>query len=176
MGGLYNGDPSIRVNEHHGADWSMAGPLFAIGEAGYQVNGLPGDRGLIGNCKAGFWYDDHQYTDFTTVARGFTPRVSRGNWGVYGLFDQVLVRLGEAGTYRGFGVTGSVLVSPDQSISQMPFFSTAGFLVRGLFPSRRRMTAGGHCRGVTPARSVTRFCRSISWLRTTRWREQSDGR
>ncbi|PYN89375.1 MAG: hypothetical protein DMD89_35090 [Candidatus Rokuibacteriota bacterium] len=136
MAGLYNGDPSIGENKHHGADWSMAGPLFAIGEAGYQVNGLPGERGLIGNYRAGFWYDDSQFTDFTTVARGFTPRVARGNWGVYGLFDQVLVRFSEAGSYRGFGITGSMLVSPDQSVSQMPFFSTAGFLVRGFFPSR----------------------------------------
>src|SRR5438034_1825113 len=136
MGGEGNGDMCLPANKHHRADWSMAGPLFAIGEAGYQVNGLPGERGLIGNYRAGFWYDDSQFTDFTTVARGVTPRVSRGNWGVYGLFDQVLVRFGEAGSYRGFGITGSVLVSPDQSVSQMPFFSTAGFLVRGLFPSR----------------------------------------
>ena len=28
------------------------------------------------------------------------------------------------------------MVSPDQSVSQMPFFSTAGFLVRGFFQSR----------------------------------------
>src|SRR5262249_32643110 len=33
-------------------------------------------------------------------------------------------------------VTASVLVSPDQSISQMPVFATAGILVRGIFPSR----------------------------------------
>jgi porin len=136
MGGLYNGDPSIRANKHHGADWSMDGPLFAIGEAGYQVNGLPGDQGLLGNYKAGFWYDDSEYIDFNTVARGLTPRLSRGNWGFYGLFDQALVRFGGPGSNRGFGVTGSVLVSPDQSVSQMPFFATAGCLVRGLFPSR----------------------------------------
>jgi porin len=135
-GGLYNGDPSIRDNKHHGLDWSMDGPLFAIGEAGYQVNGLPGDEGLIGNYKGGFWYDDSQFTNFNTVARGQAPGVTRGNWGFYGLFDQMLVRFGEPGTNRGFGVTGSVLVSPDQSVSQMPFFYTAGFLVRGLFPSR----------------------------------------
>ena len=136
MGGLYNGDPSIRANKHHGADFSMDGPLFAIGEVGYQFNGLPGDQGLLGNYKAGFWYDDSQYTDFTTVARGRTPNVSRGNWGLYGLFDQVLVRFGEPGSNRGFGITGSVLVSPDQSVSQMPFFSTAGVVVRGAFASR----------------------------------------
>jgi len=136
MGGLYNGDPSIRANKHHGADWSMNGPLFTIGEAGYQVNGLPGDRGLIGNYEVGFWYDDSQYTDFNTVARERAPGVARGNWGFYGLFDQVLVQFGGPGSNRGFGITGSVLVSPDQSISQLPFFGTAGFLVRGLSPSR----------------------------------------
>src|SRR6266567_5213920 len=61
---------------------------------------------------------------------------SRGNWGLYGLFDQVLVQFGERGSNRGFGITGSFMVSPDQSVSQMRFFSTAGVLVRGLFPSR----------------------------------------
>ena len=48
-GGVYNGDSSIRHNRHHGLDWSMDGPPFAIGEAGYQRNGLPGDHGPIGN-------------------------------------------------------------------------------------------------------------------------------
>ena len=76
MGGLYNGDASIRANTHHGADWSMDGPLFAIGEAAYQINGLPGDVGSLGNYKAGFWYDDHQYTDFNTVARSTPARLS----------------------------------------------------------------------------------------------------
>jgi porin len=136
MGGAYNGDTSIRDNKQHGVDWSMDGPLFTIGEAGYQLNSLPDDQGLLGNYKAGLWYDDSRYLDFNTAERGRSPRVSRGNWGFYGLFDQVLVRLGEPGSNRGFGVTGSVLVSPDQSVSQMPFFATGGFLVRGLFPSR----------------------------------------
>jgi porin len=136
QGGWYNGDPSIRDNKHHGLDWSMDGPLFAIGEAGYQRNGLPGDQGLIGNYKVGGWYDDSQLTDFKTVARSHAPGVTRGNWGFYSLFDQMLVRFDEPGSNRGFGVTGSVLISPDQSVSQMPFFYTAGFLVRGLFPSR----------------------------------------
>ena len=32
LGGVYNGDPSIRDNDRHGVDFSMSGPLFAIGE------------------------------------------------------------------------------------------------------------------------------------------------
>jgi porin len=142
MGGLYNGDPSIHANKHHGLDWSMDGPLFAIGEIGYQRNGLPNDQGRTGNYKAGFWYDNSQFTDFNTVARGHAPGLTRGEWGYYGLFDQVLFRFGEPGDHRGFGVTGSILIAPDQSVSQMPFFSNAGFLVRGLFPSRRTDATG----------------------------------
>jgi carbohydrate-selective porin OprB len=86
----------------------------------------------------GAGYDDHQFTDFKTVGRGHATSSTRGNWGVYGLFDQILVRFGEPGSNRGFCVTGSALISPDQSVSQIPFFSTVGFLVRGLFPSRPR--------------------------------------
>jgi porin len=135
MGGVYNGDPSIRGNSNHGLDFSMDGPLFAIGEIAYQPNSLQGDRGLIGNYKAGFWYDNSRYTDFNTGA------VNRGNWGFYTLFDQVLVKFGERG-HRGFGIAGSFLVSPDQSISQMPYFFTAALVTRGIFSSRPRDIVG----------------------------------
>jgi hypothetical protein len=66
MGGVYNGDPSIRDNDKHGVDFSMDGPVFAIGEIAYQPNSMPGDRGLIGNYKAGFWYDNSRFSDFNT--------------------------------------------------------------------------------------------------------------
>jgi porin len=136
MGGVYNGDPSIRDNSNHGVDFSMDGPLFAIAEIAYQPNSLAGDRGLLGNYKAGFWYDNSLFTDFNT------SEFERGNWGFYTLFDQVLVRFGEQGSYRGFGITGSFLVSPDQSISQMPYFFTAALLTRGIFASRPRDVIG----------------------------------
>jgi porin len=136
MGGVYNGDPSIRSNDHNGADFSMDGPAFAIGEIAYQPNSLPGDHGLIGNYKAGFWYDNSLYSDFNTGA------VNRGNWGFYGMFDQVLVRFGEPASHRGFGVAGSFLTSPDQSISQMPYFFTAALVTRGIVPSRPRDIIG----------------------------------
>src|SRR6476660_88985 len=130
MGGVYNGDPSIRDNSDHGVDFSMDGPLFAIEEIAYQPNSLPGDRGLIGNYKAGFWYDNSLFSDFNT------GEFERGNWGFYTLFDQVLVRFGEQGSHRGFGIAGSFLMSPDQSISEMPYFFTAALVTRGIFPSR----------------------------------------
>ncbi len=136
MGGVYNGDPSIRSNDKHGVDFSLDGPLFAIVEIAYQPNSMPGDRGLIGNYKAGFWYDNSRFADFNT------GEFDRGNWGFYILFDQVLVRFGEQESHRGFGIAGSFLVSPDQSVSQMPYFFTAALVTRGIFPSRPVDVAG----------------------------------
>lgn len=142
MSGIYNGDPLIRKIDNNGADLSMNGPAFVINEIGYQLNGLPGESQLLGNYKAGFWYDDSSFTDFRTVGPGMNSSTKRGNWGFYGLFDQVLVPFGEAGSNRGFGVFGSFLAAPDESISQLPYFFTAGVACRGIFDSRPRDTAG----------------------------------
>jgi porin len=142
MSGIYNGDPLIRNIDNNGADFSMNGPAFVINEIGYQLNGLPGESRLLGNYKVGFWYDDSSFTDFRTVGSGMRSENTRGNWGSYGLFDQVLVPFGQAESNRGFGIFGSVLVAPDESISQLPYFFTAGVACRGLFDSRPRDTAG----------------------------------
>ena len=136
MGGAYNGDEDTLRPEEHGVDFSMNGPLFAIMETGFHLNGLPGDQGLLGNYKAGIWYDNHQYTEFKSSNQ------KRGNWGFYGLFDQLLIPFGGQGSNRGFGVTGSALISPDQSVSQMPYFFTLGLVARGIFPSRPTDVAG----------------------------------
>ncbi|HXI71271.1 MAG TPA: carbohydrate porin [Verrucomicrobiae bacterium] len=142
MGGVYNGDPSLRDIDHNGADMSMNGPVFVIGEAGYQLNGLPGDSRRLGNYKAGFWYDNSEFTDYNSVGHAQPPGTKRGNWGVYTLFDQVLVPFGEPASNRGFGVFGSFLASPDESVSQMPYFFTAGVASRGMFESRPIDVAG----------------------------------
>jgi porin len=135
MAGVYNGDTTIRANKYHGVNLSLNGPAFVIGEAGYQINGLPGDSQLLGNYKLGGWYDDALLTDFESGAR------KRGSWGLYGLFDQVLVPFGSPGSNRGFGVFGSVTGAPDSRIQQLPLFFTAGVSARGLFDARPRDAA-----------------------------------
>lgn len=142
MGGVYNGDTSIRHISHNGADFSLDGPVFAIGEAGYELNGMPGDPPYLGNYKVGGWYDDSHYTDFRTVGLIGPSTTRRGNWGLYTLFDQVLIPFGDPGANRGFGIFGSALVSPDQSVSQLPYFFTAGVAGRGIFATRPRDVAG----------------------------------
>ncbi len=142
MGGIYNGDPSIRDIDHNGADMSMNGPVFVIGEAGYQLNGLPGDSHRLGNYKVGFWYDNSEFTDYNSVGFAQPAGTKRGNWGLYTLFDQVLFPFGEPGSNRGFGIFGSFLVSPNESVSQMPYFFTAGVASRGIFEARPIDVAG----------------------------------
>jgi porin len=78
----------MRDNKSHGVDLSLKGPVFAIDEVGYQINGLTGDSQRLGNYKLGGWYDNARLTDFESGAR------KRRSWGVYGLFDQVLVPFG----------------------------------------------------------------------------------
>jgi hypothetical protein len=33
-----------------------------MGEVGFKLNGLPGDSDLLGNYKAGAWYDNTEET------------------------------------------------------------------------------------------------------------------
>jgi porin len=151
-GGLYNGDIEHTHELHyHGLNWSMHGPLFAIGEAVYQVNQLKEDAGLPGNYKFGMWYDGHSYQDFGTQVlganapgAGFVSRVRDGNFGFYGLFDQALIRFGspDEKILRGIGVTACVQAAPLQDRSQMPLFFEAAILARGIFPQRPRDVAG----------------------------------
>jgi carbohydrate-selective porin OprB/predicted NBD/HSP70 family sugar kinase len=142
MGGIYNGDPAIRNIDHNGADMSMNGPVFVMGEAGYQLNGLPGDSRRLGDYKVGFWYDNSEFTDYKTVGYAQPSETKRGNWGCYTLFDQILVPFGEPTSNRGFGVFGSFLISPNESVSQLPYYFTAGFACRGMFESRPIDTVG----------------------------------
>jgi porin len=136
MLGAYNGDSSIRSNTHHGVDLSLNGPVFMIGEAGLRINGLPGDKGLYGNYKIGCWFDNSTATEFGSRA------IQRGSSGAYGLFDQVLLPFGAAGSKRGFGTFGSVLFSNDPSVAQLPFFFTGGFAALGVFPDRPTDSCG----------------------------------
>ena len=135
MTGVYNGDPRVRENKYHGVNLSLHGPLFTISEAGYQVNGLPGDTQRLGNYKLGAWYDNATLTDFESGAS------ERGSSGFYGLFDQVLVPWGRPGSNRGLGVFGSVTVAPDSSVQQLPVFVTAGVSARGMLDARPRDAA-----------------------------------
>ena len=131
MAGVYNGDPDVRGNAYNGANLTMNGPVYVMGEACYQLNGLPGDGCYLGDYKAGFWYDNSEFTDYDTVGFGTLAGTKRGSWGLYALFDQIVLPIGDPDIGRGVGIFGSLIVTPDEARAQMPWFFTAGVVCRG---------------------------------------------
>ena len=148
MAGVYNGDPTLGANDKHGVDWTMRGPLFAIGEVGVHLNQGPLAAGLPGNYKVGGYYlagkvpDLHRDVNGGSIAlSGLSPQMHGGNGGFYILLDQMIYRDGDAGSLRGLTPFMSVVVAPDSSVNTMPFFANGGLVYRGLFASRPHDTA-----------------------------------
>jgi porin len=148
MAGVYNGDPTLGDNDKHGVDWTMRGPLFAIGEIGVHLNQEPLATGLPGNYKIGGYYlagkvpDQHRDIDGGSIAlTGLSPQMHSGNGGFYILLDQMIYRDGGVGSRRGLTSFVSLVVAPDSSVNTMPVFANGGLVYRGLFPSRPHDTA-----------------------------------
>jgi porin len=143
MAGVYNGDPTLGANDKHGVDWTMRGPLFAIGEVGVHLNQGPLAGGLPGNYKVGGYYlagkvpDQHRDVNGGSIAlSGLSPQMHSGNGGFYVLLDQMVYRDGGADSRRGLTPFLSLVVAPDSSVNTMPFFANGGLVYRGLFASR----------------------------------------
>jgi len=144
MAGVYNGDPTLVKNEKHGVDWTMRGPLFAMGEVGFRLNQEPGATGLPGNYKVGGYYAAGDYPDLyfdvqggAASVSGLPPLVHRGgNGGFYFLLDQTVYQPGGPESRRGLIPFLSLLFAPDTSINTMPFFLNGGLVYRGPFASR----------------------------------------
>jgi porin len=143
MAGIYNGDPSVEDNDNHGADFSFRGPVFAIFEIGYRLNQEDGATGLPGNYKAGLFYHDGEYPRLLSQIKGrpiaapiLPARTKRGNGGFYILLDQMFHRGGDPGSERSLSGFLSVVISPDQRRSPLPYFVNAGVVAKG--PITRR--------------------------------------
>ena len=148
MAGVYNGDPTLGDNDKHGVDWTMRGPLFAIGEIGLHLNQEPFATGLPGNYKIGGYYlagkvpDQRRDIHGGSIAlSGLSPQMHSGNGGFFILLDQMIYRDGGEGSQRGLTPFVSLLFAPDSSVNTMPFFANGGLVYRGLFPSRPHDTA-----------------------------------
>ena len=80
MAGAYNGDPTVKEGNQHGLDFSLRGPLFAIGEVGFRWNYGDHATGLPRNLKAGAYYNGGQ---FDVLSTGTQPRTVHGLWSFY---------------------------------------------------------------------------------------------
>jgi porin len=157
LAGAFAGDPASRrcyddnpdanpqVCNKHGTTFSFHGGTFWIGEAQYQVNQEKDATGLAAAYKLGAWYHtgnkfaDQRFGDDgtgtgTIVSLAVEPPLPlnhSGNWGIYGVFDQML--------WRGNGRSVSVFVRAGASPSDRNLISRyidGGIGFKGLFASR----------------------------------------
>lgn len=149
--GGYNADTQQLDGSHHGVDFSIRGPLFAIGEVGFRRFAQDDDDPKpTRNIKAGSFYTGGTHYN---VSSGALNPVS-GLYGLYALGDQQIWRLklpsdtprteaelsrwGDAERQRHVGVFASVIVVPEPRTNIVPYFFNVGVMSYGLNPQRPR--------------------------------------
>lgn len=130
MAGIYNGDPDVGLANRYGVDFTFNGPVFGIGEIGWRRNQGKADTGLPGNLKLGGFVLGGSVKEFGSEDS------SDGRFGFYLVGDQALVRFGNQTENRYVGIFGSFVVAPDESVSPMPYYFSAGMVAYGPLESR----------------------------------------
>jgi porin len=133
MAGAYNGDPAVKQGNQHGLDFSLRGPVFAIGEVGFRWHYGDHAKGLPRNIKAGAYFNGGQ---FRVLRSGTQTRTVHGLYGLYILGDQVVSRWGDASQNRHLGLYGAFLSVPDQRLNSTPYFFDTGLVAYGLLARR----------------------------------------
>ena len=150
MAAVFSGDPAGRnctddpqVCNRHGTTFSFSGGALWMGELQYAINQDKKSIGLPGVYKLGIWYETANFADqhygldaFGNVVSLTDPTVvdplnHRGNWGVYGVADQMVWR----------GMNSSVnlflrggLVPSDRNL--ISFYVDGGAGIKGPFARR----------------------------------------
>ena len=126
IGGIFNGDTAgpgpddPQLRNRYGINFRVNDPPLVLGEAQFLWNGKKGDPGLDGKLKLGFWrhfgnFQDQRFDDggrsLASAASSGVPATLRGDYGVYGAFEQKLYRVGSDDD-RGIGVFARATYSP----------------------------------------------------------------
>jgi len=161
---IFQGDVFAQNVNRHGFRWRLSaetGYLW-MNEAQFRWNHQDSATGLPGQFKVGFWYDT---ADFTTVAPDSTTEY-QGNYGLYGIVDQMLYREpSEAAvpaskdgktvvdgksaaknspptpSTQGLGWFGRIAFSPPDR-NYLSFYFDTGLSYQGLIPTRDSDTIG----------------------------------
>jgi len=128
--GCYNANSKIQKNKYHGVNFTFGSTegVVWISEWCALINQNPGDHGMPGNYKVGAFY-------LTGTKEKFLGGKEKGDPGLYFLFDQMVLRHGDAGSKRGLTPFVSLFFQPNDR-NEMPFFVDGGLVYRGPFASR----------------------------------------
>ena len=147
---VFSGDPSGGDGSNQGGDlptgtvFSFRGGAFLMAEIGYTPNQKKGAAGLPGAYKIGAWYhtssrfgdqrfDDTGLSLADPMSTGI-PLDHSGNWGIYGVVDQMLYRV--PGTDdQGLSAFVRIGGSPNDR-NLISFYADGGLVYKGLIPGR----------------------------------------
>ncbi|MGI8570700.1 MAG: carbohydrate porin [Methylocella sp.] len=151
LAGLYNGDPSgagftglQEIKDPAGINFRLKDPPLLMAEAQYMYNQDKTAEGLAGTIKLGAWYhfgkfdDNHFGIDGKSLAEPSSNGVARthsGDYGVYGVIDQMLWRLPGDNPKKGVGAFARVALSPSDR-NLIDFYADAGVNFMGLWDKR----------------------------------------
>jgi len=145
-----NPDANPQVCNRYGTTFSFSGGAFWIGELQYNANQEEDSTGYAASYKVGAWYHSGQFADqqYGVTETGIVvplaldpayPLYHRGDWGLYGVFDQMIWRNGDA--KASVFVRGGI-VPTDRNLESWYIDGGIGF--KGFVPGRAddKLTVG----------------------------------
>ncbi len=141
--GVFNGDPvgpcdgDPQVCNDNGLDFRLKDPPLLIAEGSYEYN----PNGLRGLITVGGWnhFGDFESLRFDSgggliAITGQPARVIDGNYGFYGIIDQLLYRV-PGDDPKGIALFAEVIGAPSDR-NLVDFIAQGGFTFTGVIPNR----------------------------------------
>jgi porin len=131
---VFNTNPNSAGGGKGGAAFALqqgnSGAL-SVAQFNYFFNHASADTGLPGQYAVGAFYDNNTFTSLSSV-----NATRKGTYSLYGQFQQMVHRDGNADSHKGMTIWAETAISPKASVNQIPYLAGAGLSYEGLFHSR----------------------------------------
>ena len=147
---VFNGDPAgpgpddPQSRDRYGVNFRVNDPPLFLNEFQYSYNQAKNAQGLPGTIKLGGWYHAGQFNDQRFASNGIsqaaaaasaTPAQLRSDYGVYGVFEQMLMRFSGDDDARGIGVFVRASTTPSDR-NLVDFYADGGISIIGAMAER----------------------------------------
>ncbi len=132
--GIYNTNPYAAAGNDNGVNFAFQQGntgVLTVAQVSYLHNQAQGDIGLPGEYMIGGFYDSNNFSSLSSP-----DGTVSGSYSLYAMFQQMVYREGDSSSQKGLTMWGEAAVSPEPSVSSMPYFLGGGLSYQGLIPSR----------------------------------------
>jgi porin len=132
--GVYNTNQSSALGGKGGVNFALQQGnrgVLSIVQLSYFLNHASDDRGLPGQYSFGGFYDSNRFTNLRSP-----DSTKTGLYSIYGMFQQMIYRDGDAGSQKGLTIWGEAALAPRSIVSSIPYFVGGGLSYQGAIPRR----------------------------------------